>query len=209
MSSANSESFILLSIIPYRGSWLDFEFDAKDLVYVRIDRRRKLPVSSLFMALDSAATAKKRAQAAAKGEELATDDINGMSAEEILNAFYKSVVYEWTKKGWKSDFNPDMFRGVKLNADLINAKTGKAVAKAGDKITPRLAMKLAEGGLKEYIVASEELVGRYAAQDLINEKTGEVIIEAGQELTADALKTIEGANIQQLATLYIDHVNVG
>jgi len=196
-------------IIPYRGSWLDFEFDAKDLVYVRIDRRRKLPVSSLFMALDSAATAKKRAQAEAKGESLNADEITGMSAEEILNVFYKPVVYEYTKKGWKSDFDPEMFRGVKLVADLINAKTGKAVAKAGEKVTPRLARKLAESGLKEYLIASEELVGRYAAQDLINEKTGEVIIEAGQELTADALKLIEDGGIQQLATLYIDGVNVG
>jgi DNA-directed RNA polymerase subunit beta len=196
-------------IIPYRGSWLDFEFDAKDLVYVRIDRRRKLPVTSLLMALDSAATAMKRAQAAAKAEALSPDDVSGMSAEEILNVFYKTVVYEWTKKGWKSDFDPDMFRGVKLSADLINAKTGKAVAKAGEKITPRVARKLAESGLKEYLVASEELVGRYAAQDIINEKTGEIIIEAGQELTAESLETIESGGIQQLGTLYIDHVNVG
>src|SRR5690348_6981541 len=105
-------------IIPYRGSWLDFEFDAKDLIYVRIDRRRKLPVTSLFMALDSAATAKKRAQAVAKSEHLSADDVTGMSAEEILNGFYKQVVYEWAKKGWKSTFDPDLFRGVKLSADL-------------------------------------------------------------------------------------------
>ena len=78
-------------IIPYRGSWLDFEFDAKDLVYVRIDRRRKLPVTTLLLALDDESTAKKRAIAEEKGKELELDEIEGMSPEDILRYFYETV----------------------------------------------------------------------------------------------------------------------
>src|SRR6202050_1949965 len=94
-------------VIPYRGSWLDFEFDAKDLVYVRIDRRRKLPVTSLLYALDSDATDKLRAKRKKEGKPLQLHEIQGMSKEEILSSFYSTVVYKHAKNGWTTAFNPD------------------------------------------------------------------------------------------------------
>ena len=171
-------------VIPYRGSWLDFEFDAKDIVHVRIDRRRKLPVTTLLYGL-------------------------GLSQEQILDYFYKKVVYRRDKKGWRTEFNPDRMRGIRLNSDLINAKTGKVVVEAGTKITPRLAKKLESEGLKELLVSSKDMAGRYAANDMINEQTGEIYVEAGEELTEPKIDVLEAAGINALPTLDIDHVTVG
>jgi DNA-directed RNA polymerase subunit beta len=194
-------------VIPYRGSWLDFEFDAKDLVYVRIDRRRKLPATTLLLALWGAPAEKKMAA----GKELSDDErrFAGMSAEEILNYFYKQVVFTKTKKGWQTPFDPERMRGVKLLRDLVDAKSGKAVAEAGAKMTPRLSKKLQEQGLKEQLVTVEDLVGRYAAIDLINEKTGEIYVEAGTELTEKNVEVLEQAGVTVLPTLAIDNINVG
>src|ERR671910_1865235 len=196
-------------IIPYRGSWLDFEFDAKDLIHVRIDRRRKIPVTTLLLALDNDATWKKRAAAVAKGQTLDPTEAQGMSPEEILAAFYGQVVYKREKDGWNTPFDADSMRGVKLTHDLVNGKTGKAVADAGAKMTPRLLNRLKEQGIKEIRVSAEELIGRYAALDVINEKTGEIYVEAGQEITQAVLDLFEENDIDVLPTLAIDHVNVG
>ncbi len=108
-------------IIPYRGSWLDFEFDAKDIVYVRIDRKRKLPVTTLLYGL-------------------------GLDDEEILAHYYDKIHIKSHKEGWKIPFNPDRWRGIKATNDLIDAKTGQVAIEAGKKITARIAKKLTEGG---------------------------------------------------------------
>jgi DNA-directed RNA polymerase subunit beta len=198
-------------VIPYRGSWLDFEFDAKDLVYVRIDRRRKLPATTLLLALDGAQTEALRAERAKKGGKLADDEerTGGMSKEEILAHFYGTVKFTRTDKGWKTPFNAERLRGVKLTHDLINAKTGKVMAEAGTKLNPRLAKKLAEEGLKEQLITDQELVGRHLSADVINEHTGEVYVEAGDELTEARLKTLTENNVKDIPTLAIDNVNVG
>jgi DNA-directed RNA polymerase subunit beta len=194
-------------VIPYRGSWLDFEFDAKDLVYVRIDRRRKLPATTLLLALWSKGVEQKLS----KGGELEDENrrFGGMSAEEILNYFYSQVVFTKSKKGWTTPFEPERMKGVKLVVDMVDAKTGKVVAEAGAKMTPRLGRKLHDAGLKEVLVQPEELHGRYAAVDIINEKTGEIFVEAGSEITQALLDQLEAANVKDLPTLGIDHVNVG
>ncbi|MFA5121249.1 DNA-directed RNA polymerase subunit beta, partial [Zavarzinia sp.] len=175
-------------VIPYRGSWLDFEFDAKDIVHVRIDRRRKLPVTTLLFAL-------------------------GMTAEEILTHFYRTLVFRRSGSAgqgqWRSPFDPDRLRGVKPLVDLIDAKTGKVVVPAGTKVTPRMAKKLREEGVEELFVASSDLVGRYAAIDMINEETGEILIEAGEELTEASVKLLEESGVPEFETLDIDHVTVG
>ncbi len=196
-------------IIPYRGSWLDFEFDAKDLAYVRIDRRRKLPVTTLLLALDNEETAARRVKAAEDGASLAPDEINGLTPEDILKYFYDVVSYERVKRGWKTPFNPDLLRGVKLTADLINAKTGRVAAEAGTKMTPRLLRQLAEKGMEEQVVTDEELIGRYVASDIINPETGEVYVEAGDEIVEDTLEMLSEAGVDVIDTLAIDHVNVG
>ena len=196
-------------IIPYRGSWLDFEFDAKDLVYVRIDRRRKLPVTTLLMALDSEKTAKLRIKREAEGKPLDPEEVVGMSTIDILDYFYKKLIFVRTKKGWKTDFNPEVQRGIKTVNDVINAKTGKVVVEKGTKMTARLIRDLMAKGIKEQLVPEEELVGRYMATDLVNEKTGEVFVEAGGEITEAVLGELEKAGIDELVTLAIDHINVG
>src|SRR4030088_328563 len=157
-------------VLPSRGSWLDFEFDAKDHVYVRIDRRRKLPATTLLLALDDAATAEKRAQS--EGKVLQPGQASGMSKEEILAAFYGRIIFERGAKGWMTPFNPDQYKG-KLTTDLIHASPGEVKLAAGERMTPRIAKRLQDGGLKHVLAPDEELIGRYFAPDLINEETGE------------------------------------
>ena len=137
-------------VIPYRGSWLDFEFDAKDLVFVRIDRRRKLPATTLLLALDSEATAELRAEREAQDAVLEPHEAQGMSKEEILGHFYGTVTYTASKKGWKTRFDAERMRGHKLVADLVDAKSGKPVAEIGTKLTPRVIKKLVDGGLRRF-----------------------------------------------------------
>jgi DNA-directed RNA polymerase subunit beta len=171
-------------IIPYRGSWLDIEFDAKDIVYARVDRRRKIPVTSLLYAL-------------------------GMSGEEILNTFYKQVLYKRAKEGWRVPFDANRLRGYKAINDLVDADTGRVVLEAGKKLTVRQARQLAEKGLKALRLTEEELIGHYIAEDLVNAKTGEIYAEAGEEITEKTLKTLNEAGYKELPLLNVDHVNVG
>ena len=197
-------------IIPYRGSWLDFEFDAKDLMFVRIDRRRKLPATTFLRSLDSAATAAYRAKCEENDTPVDPLQVQGMSNEEMLRTFYDVITYVKDKKGWRTDFNGPRLRGMKLTFDLVDAKTGKTVAEAGSKMTPRLAKQLSEDkGLKEIIVTDEQIVGQYLAADVFDNKTGVVLFEAGHEITAEDIVTLEGAGIDTIPVLGIDHVNVG
>ncbi|MGE3987863.1 DNA-directed RNA polymerase subunit beta [Pseudorhodoplanes sp.] len=171
-------------IIPYRGSWLDIEFDAKDIVHARIDRRRKIPVTSLLYAL-------------------------GMDGEEILKTFYKIVPYKRAKDGWRVPFDADRMKGYKAINDLVDADSGKVVVDAGKKITVRQARQLAEKGLKALRMTDEELLGHYIAEDLVNAKTGEIYAEAGEEITEKLIETINELGIKELPILDIDHINVG
>jgi len=173
-------------IIPYRGSWLDFEFDAKDILYARIDRRRKLPATSILYAL-------------------------GMSKEEILEQYYKQIAFKRDKKkdGWTRPFNADDYRGAKLLRDLVDAKTGEIVAPAGRKLTKRGAKKLADDGLKNVLISNEEMSERFAAEDIVNMETGQIYAEAGDELSEEAMELINEAGITEISVLNIDFVNVG
>ncbi len=196
-------------IIPYRGSWLDFEFDAKDILNVRIDRRRKLPVTTLLFALDSVETEKLRAKRLKEGKPIQISEVVGMGKEEILNAFYSQIVYKRVKNGWTTRFDFEQMKGAKLLYALVDAKTGKIVVEADTKMTPRLGKKLADAGVNDILVKSEELVGRYLAVDQIDEKTGQVLFEAGDELTAEAVEQFEKGGVKEVPVLAIDHVNVG
>ncbi len=172
-------------IIPYRGSWLDFEFDAKDIIHVRIDRRRKLPVTTLLYGL-------------------------GLDSEQILHHFYGLVTYTQAKEGgWRTPFDADRLRGQKPNSDLIDAKSKKVVVEAGKKITPRLARKLAEDGVKELLVPDEHLYGQYLADELVDAKTGIIHGEAGQEIDEKVLEGLKEAGQSKIRLLDIDHINTG
>jgi DNA-directed RNA polymerase subunit beta len=195
-------------VIPYRGSWLDFEFDAKDHVYVRIDRRRKLPATTLLLALDDAATERKRAERKAESKNLQPGEAVGMSKEEVLAAFYNKIVYKRGPNGWMTPFDPEQYKG-KLTSDLIDAATGEVKAAAGDRITPRVAKRLLDAKLKHVLATNEELIGRYFAADVINEETGEVYFEAGDEITEATLAQLEEVSASELPILDIDLVSRG
>jgi DNA-directed RNA polymerase subunit beta len=193
-------------VIPYRGSWLDFEFDSKDMVYVRIDRKRKLPVTTLLYALESEWSEQNRARRVAAGEDPESIDIRGLDAEAILANFYGQVVFTRGPKGWARPFEPDAFRGMKLLEPLIDAETGEVVAAADAKLTARTARKIAEK-TKEVLVGRADLLGRFMAVDLVNEETGEIFAEAGEELAEARLAALEEAGITSLPTLAIDQSN--
>ena len=181
---ASGKLLFAARIIPYRGSWLDFEFDAKDVVYVRIDRRRKLPVTTLLYAL-------------------------GLDDEQILGTFYGSILVRRTKKGWTMPFIPEKMRGVTPVADIVDAKSGNVVAKAGEKVSVRRARELAESGVKEVLVAPEDLVGKYLAEDIVDLSTGQIYGEAANELDQKLLDKLTEAGVSEFTVLDIDHVTVG
>ncbi|MEO9514551.1 MAG: DNA-directed RNA polymerase subunit beta [Paracoccaceae bacterium] len=184
-------------IIPYRGSWLDFEFDAKDIVFSRIDRRRKLPVTTLLYAL-------------------------GLDQEGIMDAYYNTVSFkiEGKNKGWVTPFFPERARGTRPTYDLVDAKTGTVIAEAGKKVTPRAVKKLIdEAEVTDLLVPFEHIVGKFVAKDIINEETGAIYVEAGDELTLEYDKdgTLIGgsvtdlleAGVKDIPVLDIDNINVG
>ncbi len=181
---ASGKYLFAARVIPYRGSWLDFEFDAKDIVNVRIDRKRKLPVTALLYAL-------------------------GLTSEEILNHFYNRVTFVRGQGGWIIPFQAENWRGQKPMYDIIDAKTGEIVFANGQKISPRAANKAAKDGLTDLLIPTEEIFGRYSAYDLINEATGQIYIEAGDEVSAENLELLDKAGIDRIELLDIDHVATG
>ena len=181
---ASGKYLFAARVIPYRGSWLDFEFDAKDIVNVRIDRKRKLPVTALLYAL-------------------------GLTSEEILNYFYNRVTFVRGQGGWIIPFQAENWRGQKPMYDIIDAKTGEVVFASGQKISPRAANKAAKDGLSDLLIPTEEIFGRYSAYDLINEATGQIYIEAGDEVSAENLELLDKAGIDRIELLDIDHVATG
>lgn len=183
-------------IIPYRGSWLDFEFDAKDIVFARIDRRRKLPVTTLLYAL-------------------------GLDQEGIMDAYYNTVDYTLQRgQGWVTKFFPERVRGTRPTYDLVDADSGEVIAEAGKKVTPRAVKKLIdEGNVKNLLVPFDRILGKFVAKDIINEETGAIYVEAGDELTLEydkdgeiiggSLQDLLEAGITEIPVLDIDNVNVG
>src|SRR5256886_4990548 len=132
-----------------------------------------------------------------------------MDGEEVLNTFYKKVVYKRAKEGWRVPFDANRMRGYKAVNDLVDADSGKVVVEAGKKLAVRQASQLAEKGLKALRVTDEELIGHYIGEDLVNPKTGEIYVEAGEEITEKNLKILNEAGYKELPVLDIDHVNVG
>jgi DNA-directed RNA polymerase subunit beta len=195
-SHSSGKLLFACRIIPYRGSWLDFEFDAKDVVYARIDRRRKLPVTTLLYAL-------------------------GLDQEGIMDVYYETVDYTFKKgSGWVTKFFPERVRGTRPTYDLVDAKTGEMIAEAGKKVTPRAVKKLIdEGAVSDLLVPFDQVVGKFVSKDIINEETGAIYVEAGDELTWEldkdgeviggSLKDLLDAGITAIPVLDIDNVNVG
>ena len=173
-------------IIPGRGSWLDFEFDPKDILYFRIDRKKKLPITTLLYAL-------------------------GISREQVIENYYTQDQFTYNKEtnNWSTKFIPENYkRPVKLPYDLIDAKTNKKFLDKSEKLNLVIANKLKEKGLNSIIVSNNEIIGRYIAHD-IKEKNGEYIIRSGFDITDELLQTIISNEIYALKLVNIDPINKG
>ncbi|SDG38337.1 DNA-directed RNA polymerase subunit beta [Onishia taeanensis] len=170
-------------VIPYRGSWLDFEFDPKDNVFVRIDRRRKLPASVLLRAL-------------------------GMSAEEILDNFFETSTFHIEKSGFSVDLVPSRLRGETATFDIKDAD-GSVIVEEGRRITQKHIRQMEKSGLERLEVPMEYLYGKTLAKDQVDPKTGELICECNSEITPELLEKLATAGITTLETLYTNDLDCG
>ena len=169
-------------VIPYRGSWLDFEFDPKDCVYVRIDRRRKLPASVLLRAL-------------------------GMDNEKILATFFDTNTIRATKDGYALDLIPERLRGEMAAFDILIK--GKVVVEEGRRITARHVREMEKAGLDTIAVPASYLVGKVLAHNIVDADTGEIVVSANDEITEDILGKIRAAGISEFRTLYVNDLDRG
>ena len=170
-------------VIPYRGSWLDFEFDPKDLLYVRIDRRRKLPSTILLRAL-------------------------GYSSEEILNVFFDTNVFSVKKDQFSLALDPERLRG-EIAAFDIKGKQNKVVVEKGRRITARHIRQLEKDKISSLQVPREYLIGRPVAMDIADEKTGELMLECNTEISDENLDVLLKAGVTRIETLYTNDLDCG
>ena len=170
-------------VIPYRGSWLDFEFDPKDLVYVRIDRRRKLPATVILRAL-------------------------GYSSEEILDHFFDKNVFHVKKDGLSMDLVPERMRGESATFDLVD-RNRNVMVEAGRRITARHVRMLERSRLKRLDVPREYVVGRVAARDMVDPETGEIILPCNATITDEVLDQILASGIKSIETIYTNDLDCG
>jgi DNA-directed RNA polymerase subunit beta len=171
-------------VIPYRGSWLDFEFDHKDLLYVRIDRRRKMPATVLLKAL-------------------------GYSTEDLLEFFYEQErIFQDSNSNWVRGLDPKLLQGQRVPAD-IKDDSGKVIIKAGKKLTRGSLKRLVSVGVTEIPMDAEELCTKVFASDIVDMETGEVVVECNDDVTADALEELTSRGITEFQVLFIDAQSAG
>ena len=173
-------------IIPGRGSWLDFEFDPKDILYFRIDRKKKLPITTILFAL-------------------------GLTKEKIIKNFYSTSKYNYDEKSnkWITIFDIQNYkRPVKLAFDLIDAKNNKKILSKGEKLNFIIAKKLEEKNLKEIFVTNEELIGKYSSRDLVD-KNNNIFLPSGSDLNEEIIDKIKNENLKNLELVNIDPINKG
>ena len=173
-------------IIPGRGSWLDFEFDPKDILYFRIDRKKKLPISTILFAL-------------------------GFNKEKIIESFYSTNTFKYVseKNNWTTEFDPENFkRPIKISYDLINSEDGKKVLGKGEKLNFIIAKKLKEKGLKFISISNDEMIGKYLARD-VKDKNGDILVGAGFDITEEQLEKIINQDEKILNIVNIDPINKG
>jgi DNA-directed RNA polymerase subunit beta len=170
-------------IIPYRGSWLDFEFDPKDILYFRIDRRRKMPVTILLKSI-------------------------GMTHEQILATFFEFDTFHFSKKGILFEVVPERLRGEVAKFDILD-KAGKIIVAKDKRITVKHIRDMAEAGVKKIMVPDEFMIGRVIARNIVNAETGEILANANDEITEDLLAKLAAGGIEQIQTLYVNDLDRG
>ena len=169
-------------VIPYRGSWLDFEFDPKDCLFTRIDRRRKLPVTILLRAL-------------------------GYNTEEMLDMFFEKNNFKLTKDGYTLELIPERLRGETATFNL--KIKSKVLVEEGRRITARHIRELEKANIKALHVPDEYLYGKMLAHDIINKATGEVVAQANDEITEERLALIKEADISEFQTIFTNDLDHG
>src|SRR5437763_581708 len=170
-------------IIPYRGSWLDFEFDPKDILYFRVDRRRKMPVTTLLKAI-------------------------GLTNEDILKHFFAFDAFHLSKKGSHMDLVPERLRGEVAKFDLVG-KDGKVLVPKDKRITARHIRELADAGIKKIAVPADYISGRTLAENVVNKDTGEILASANDEITDESLATLLEAGVANIHTIYVNDLDQG
>ncbi|MCS6786500.1 MAG: DNA-directed RNA polymerase subunit beta [Thiobacillaceae bacterium] len=170
-------------VIPYRGSWLDFEFDPKDLVYFRVDRRRKMPVTILLKAL-------------------------GYTPEEILAEFFQFDTFHFTKKGIEFELRPERLKGEVARFDIVG-KDGKVIVARDKRITARHIRDLEAAGIKRVTVDGDFLIGRVLAKNIVDADSGEILARANEEITEGTLEALQAAGVSKIETLYTNELDHG
>ena len=196
-------------IIPYRGSWLDFEHDAKNNIHARIDRKRKFPVTTLFKCLLSKKSEEYIIECDEKKVEPDQKRILGMTAEEILSVFYENILYKKNDFGWQFKEDLKFFRGKILNYDLLDSKNGKVIISKGTKATQKLINEQKKKNITNITIDESSLIGHYLASDLIDEKTGKIFYEAGFEIDEEFISFINSNKISKIDILKVDNIEIG
>ncbi|MGC2756253.1 MAG: DNA-directed RNA polymerase subunit beta [Candidatus Binatus sp.] len=166
-------------IIPYRGSWIDFEFDPRDVLYVRIDRRRKFPATVLLRAL-------------------------GMTTEDLLNYYYKKDVINLDPKQYTKQFVPDHLLGSRVGRDVKDPKSGEVIAREGRKFNKAIVRAMEQAKINEVPIALDEIVGRVSAHDIVDSTTGEVLIGTNEELTEETLEKLKAHGVKKIEVLFTE-----
>ncbi len=170
-------------VIPYRGSWLDFEFDPKDYLYFRVDRRRKMPVSILLKAM-------------------------GMTPEQILDTFFEKDVFHFGDQGIEFEVVPERLRGEVARFDILG-KGGKVIVQKDKRITAKHVREIQQAGIHKLTVPDEYLLGRVLAHNVVNQETGELIARANDEITEELLARLREAGIREVKTIYTNDLDQG
>jgi DNA-directed RNA polymerase subunit beta len=168
-------------VIPYRGSWLDFEFDHKDILFVRIDRRRKMPATVLLKAL-------------------------GYTAEELINYYYKSEII-YLGEQMRKAADPELLINQKAHFDITDPETGESIVKANRKFTKAAIKKMTDHGIKYIPITDEEILGKYASHDVVDPATGEVLVECNEEISQIKLEELKSRGIESITVLFIDNLH--
>ena len=196
-------------IIPYRGSWLDFEHDAKNNIHARIDRKRKFPVTTLLKCLLSKKSEDYINNCEKNKIEPDTKKILGMTNEEILEIFYDNILYKKNDFGWQFKENLSFFKGKILNYDILDSKSGKPLISKGTKLNQKNINDLKKKNLSSISISNESLLGHFIASDIIDTNNGKIFFEAGYEIDDDFLNFISENKINKLDILKVDNIEIG
>ena len=196
-------------IIPYRGSWLDFEHDAKNNIHARIDRKRKFPVTTLLKCLLSELSEKYIKECEDNKIDPDPKRILGMTGEEILSIFYENIIYKKNNFGWSFKEDLSFFKSKILNFDLLDSKNGKVIISKGTKVNQKIINDLKKKNISTVTIEEQSLLGFFISSDIIDEKTGKIYFEAGYEIDEIFIDFLNEKKINKIDILKSDNIEIG